>query len=323
MRGPNRRTAALGLGALGLSAALGPRDAAAQMSGMEVLAPGVPGDGGDQLARAIAEGLATTKLTPRAIPVNVPLGRGPLLDFLGGARPRASMMVIGLSTVGALKLDGDDRPLDICRPLAALVGENQPLVVPAQSPFRTVQDLVEALRRDPQSVTCAGREVGGADHQLFTMLALAIGVDPKALAYRVSPTTSQVSFDVLTNKISVGTGGLLEFLQQIRGGTVRALALASPERSPDLDLPTLREQGVDVAMRNWRGVVTRQSLVGTLFDRLGEAIRRLAEQRGWREMVGQREWTGLYQPAEGFGALIAAERARIGKLYRDAGMLPG
>ncbi|RXF74605.1 tripartite tricarboxylate transporter substrate-binding protein [Hansschlegelia zhihuaiae] len=316
MTGADRRSVSSGLAAA-LVAASAP--AAAQTAAVEVLAAGSAGEGDDQLARAVAEGLNATRLVPRATAVNVPRETMAISDFIDGRRPRASLMVISLSTVGALAISGHDKYLNSVRPIARLVGEHQPIVVPAASPFGTLADLMAALRRDPSSVGWTGRPYGSADHQLALLLTSAAGADPRGLAYRPVDTSARAALDALTGAATVASGALGEFRHQMRGGTLRALALASPARAPGVDAPTLREQGVDITMMNWRGVVSRGAVGPTLLGRFDEAIDRLVQVSGWRQLLAQRSWEDLYEPAEPFRRFIQDERARVGALMARRG----
>lgn len=316
----DRRAAVAGLGAAAAAAVLG-GSAFAQTVGLEVIAPGQPGDGDDQLARAVAEGLGKTQLLPRAVAVNVPRETVALGEFLDGKRPRGSLMVIGLSTVGALIAARAADRLPECRPVARLIGERQPIVVRADSPFRTIGDLMAAIARDPGSVSWGGRLIGGADHQLALLVTKASGGDPKRLNYRSADIASRPSFWALTGEVQVATGALLEFASQIRGGTLRALALASPDRPADLDIPTLKEQGVDVAMLNWRGLVSRDSVGSALIDRFGEGMLRVSRYPGWLQMVAQRYWANIYDEEGPFERFIADETARVSKLLTEAGVI--
>lgn len=308
---PDRRAVALGLAAaLGLGAA----PAAGQMAGVEVLAPGRPGDGADQLARAIAEGLGTTLLVPRTIAVDLPNETTAFIDFLEGKRPRAGLMVISLSTVGVMLGARTADRLDACRPVALLAGERQPIVVPAASPLRDIKDLMRLLAEDASQVNWGGRTRFGADHQLCLELTRLAGGDVERVVYRPFETSAEASTVALRGKLTVASGALPDFLQQVRGGAMRALAIAAPERAPGVDIPTLRELGVDLAQIHWRGVVTRDAIGDAMIGRLEAAVPKVVETKGWRQMLEQRHWQNMFMPEEQFGRHIAAERKRVAEL---------
>lgn len=310
---PDRRSVALGLAA---SVGLGAPPVAAQMAGVEVLAAGRPGDGGDQLARAIAEGLGSTLLVPRAIAVDLPNEATAVVDFVEGKRPRAGLMVISLSTIGVMIGGRTADRLDACRPVAGLIGERQPIVVPAASPLRNLGDLMRALAVDSGKVSWGGRSRFSADHQLCLELTRLAGGNVERVAYRPFETSAEASTKALSGQVSVATGALPDFLQQIRGGSMRALAIASPERAPGVDVPTLRELGVELDQIQWRGLVTRDAVGSAMIERFLTAVPRVVQASGWRQMLGQRHWQDLYLPAGDFGRHIAAERERVAALLR-------
>ncbi|MFC3693935.1 tripartite tricarboxylate transporter substrate-binding protein [Chenggangzhangella methanolivorans] len=318
--GPDRRVVASGLGAAAIAGLAG-GSAAAQTVGLEIIAAGQPGDGDDQLARAVAEGFGVTQLLPRAMAIDVPRTPDAAAEFLDGKRPRASLMVLSLSAVGALTIAGAAGRLRQFRPVARLIGERQPIVVRADSPYRTLDDLMAAIARDPAAVRWAGRPLGSADHQLALRLTKAAGADPKRLSYRAADTAARVAFWALKGETPVATGALLEFASQIRGGTLRALALASPDRTPDIDIPTLREQGVDLAMLNWRGLVSRGAVSSALIDRFGEAMLRVSRYPGWLQMLDQRFWANLYDEEDAFERFIAEEAAQVTRLLTEGGAI--
>ena len=227
--------------------------------------------------------------------------------------------MLSLSTVGVMIGARTDRALDLCRPVALLAAERQPIVTTAASPYRTIQDLMAALKADPGAVSWTGRSRYGADHQLCLSLIKTAGGDPSRAAYVTTDGDRKMlpSMALLTGKTMVASGPMSEFAAQIRGGTLRALALASPDRDPDIDLPTLRELGVDLAMSNWRGVVSRTATGDAMISRLEQAIPQLVGLTGWQQMVRQRHWTSAYRPADEFARHLATERARITALLKD------
>ena len=222
---------------------------------------------------------------PRAITVDVPNEATAVNDFVQSKRPRAGLMVLGLSTIGVMVGAKTDESLGACRPIALLAGERQPIVVPAASPLRDIGDLMRALSVDASQVGWGGRARFGAEHQLCLQLTRLAGGDVARVSYRPFATSAEASTKALMGDLTVASGALSDFLQQIRGGTMRALALASPERAPGVDVPTLRELGVDLAQTNWRGVVTRDAVGSAMIGRFLTAVPRVAQSSGWRQIM--------------------------------------
>jgi len=322
---PDRRSVARGLAAAAAAAALALRGgpSAAQIASIEVVAATGPGDGDDQLARAIAEGLTSTHLLPSAGAADAPGEDGVtgFKQFVSGARPKPGLMVLGLGTLGSLVLRKADEGIDGTLPLATMIGERQPIIVAAESPIQTLQDLLAAIRRDQASVRWGGRALGGADHQISLLTTQAAGGDLRRVNYLAGDHRTEVVRMLLEGEISVATGDLIDLLAQIRGGTIRALALASDQRAPDVDVPTFREQGVDIALLHWRGAIARKSMDPALAVRFSDALEQLSQATGWRQLLSQRSWQDLYAPGPEFAALLDRERARMSTLFSSAGLL--
>jgi putative tricarboxylic transport membrane protein len=301
-------------------AALYPVFAAAQIASLEIFTVTEAGDGDDQLARAIAEGLNTTRLLPNSGAVGVPGDGGEkgLAQFVSGARPRPGLLVLGLGSLGPLVLRKADSGLEGCRPLALLIGEAQPIVVLDKSPIRTFEDLVRTMREDPGKLRWAGRTAGGADHQLVLQTAAAMGADPARINYIAGDERTEVSIKLMRGEADVGTADLGDLSAQIRGGVLRPLAISSAQRAPGFDIPTFHEQGVPLTFVNWRGVFARRRIEQAFFQRFEDAMQTLSQLTGWRQLSAARNWLDIYAPEADFARLVTDERARLKALFETA-----
>lgn len=321
-RGPDRRAVALGLVAAG-AGLMAPSPSRALISALEIVSGTGAGDGDDQLARAIAEGLTSTRLLPSAGAATAPGNAGVdgFRQFVSGARPKPGLMVLGLGTVGAIIIQKADEGLDRCQPIACMVGERQPVVVSATSPIKTLQDLFAAIRKDQGAVRWVGRALGGADHQIALLVTKAAGGDIRKVNYAAGDDRTEVATMLMKDEATVATGDLVDLTAQIRGGTLTALALSSGERAPLVDIPTFREQNVDIALIHWRGVVARVSMEPALAARFEDALTTLDRELGWRQLLEQLRWANLFSDADAFATRLKAERARMTALFIEAGAL--
>jgi putative tricarboxylic transport membrane protein len=315
----DRRSAARGLAATAVAGGL-IHPVRAQIASLEILAPVGAGRGSDQLARAVAEGLRLERLVPSASVSTAPGDDADaIVDLVGGKRPSANMMVIGLETIGALFARGSKVDILQAPPLARLTGEGLALVAPAGSPIKSLAELLSALRQDPGSVRWGGRGAGSPDEQLCVSVARATGVDAKRITYVRDRDGVAVSMRVLRGEVTVAGAPLSDLIHQIRGGTLTPLALSSGARAKGVDLPTFHELGLDVELTMWRGVVARPAMNSTLFERLEGALQALTKAQGWREMLEQRFWFDDYQASDAFARFVASEQRRVADLLRDAG----
>lgn len=289
---------------------------------LRIVAPAGPGGGYDQLARAIQEALTGERLVGSVQVVNAP-GAGGTIGLAGfvNARDRdPSAITVGLGLVGAPIINKSPVSLAAAAPLARLQGEYQPLFVAANSPLRTVNDLVARFKADPGSVTWGGFALGSPDHLLSGLVVKASGGDVRRMNYVAVGAGGEMLPLVMNGKVTVATGGLNEVAGQFKAGRLRPLGLSSPERLPGIDIPTFREQGVDAVLVNWRGLMAPVAMEAADRTALEAAIAAMVRSAPWRKLLAEREWVDLYMPAKEFGAFLADEQARIGALLGDLGL---
>ena len=189
----------------------------------------------------------------RLAPVeNIPGAAGTigLARFIGAERARGDvLMVSGLIMLGGIVTHQSPVTLGDVVPIARLTGEYEVIAVPAASPLRSLQDLITAFKAQPGSISWGGGSAGGSDQILAGLVADAVGVDPKRVNYIAFSGGGESMSAILGGTVSVGINGFAEFAPQLEAGTLRALAISSAERLPGVDIPTLREQGVERRVR--------------------------------------------------------------------------
>jgi putative tricarboxylic transport membrane protein len=296
--------------------------ARAQVKGVEIIAPAGPGGGYDQLARATQQVLQSEGLASGVQVANIPGAGGTigLAQFVSGKKRGNNLLAIGLGMIGAIKINKAPVTLDQVTPLARLTGEYQPLVVGADSPIKSLDDLVQKFKADPGSVSWGGFALGSPDHLLCAMTVKATGGDVTKMNYIVAGAGGEMLSSVMGGHITVATGGLNEFAQQMQAGKLRALAISSPERLPGVDIPSFKEQGVDVELVNWRGLMAPQGIREKDKKALDEALGKMVQSEPWQALVKERGWVDMYQPSEQFAAFLEGEQARIGELLKDLGL---
>jgi putative tricarboxylic transport membrane protein len=297
--------------------------AQAQLKGVEIIAPAGPGGGYDQLARATQQVLGNQGLATGVQVVNIPGAGGTigLAQFVTGKKRGNNLLVAGLGMIGAININKAPVTLDQVTPLARLTGEYQPLVVAANSPLKTLDDLVRKFKADPGSVSWGGFALGSPDHLLSAMTVKAIGGDITKMNYIVSGAGGEMLAQVMGGHITVATGGVNEFAQQIAAGTLRPLAISSPQRLPGIDIPTFKEQGVDVELVNWRGLMAPKGMRDRDRQVLDETVRKLVQSEPWQALLKERGWVDMYLSSEQFAAFLAGEHMRIEGILKGLGLV--
>ncbi len=308
-----------------LAAALGLGLAAsvqADVGDVEIIAPAGPGGGYDQLARALQATLEEADLASSVQVINVPGAGGTigLAQFVNNKGRGEKLMVAGLGMVGAIKVNASPVTLDQTTPLARLTGEYQPLVVAADSPIKTLDDLAAMYKADPGSVTWGGFALGSPDHLVSAMTVEAMGGDVKEMNYIVAGAGGEMLSQVLGGHITVATGGYNEFAGLIETGELRALAISSPERLPGVDVPTFKEQGYDVELVNWRGVVTKGDVSPESLAALDAAVGQLVASEAWTTLLAERGQVDMYLDAKAFAAFLDEEQPRIEQILGELGL---
>ena len=305
-----------------LSLGAAPAGAQTHFEQMRVIAPAAPGGGWDQTARAMQQALAQAGIV-RTVPVeNIPGAAGTigLARFIGAERGRGDvLMVSGLIMLGGIVTQRSPITLQDVTPIARLTGEYEVIVVPANSPFASLADVVEALKKRPESISWGGGSAGGSDQILVGLIADAVGAAPRRINYIAFAGGGESLSAIVGGQVSVGINGLAELEGQIRAGTVRALAISSAERLPGLDVPTLREQGVNVEFENWRSVVAPPGLGRAGRQRLEAAVAAMVRSNQWRTVLDRYRWLDRYLAGDAFARFVQAEEARVRSILHQLG----
>lgn len=309
--------------AAGLPLAFSAEAVAQALTSLQVFVPAAPGGGWDGTGRAIEAVMRAEKIMENFQFEHAP-GAGGVVGmpkFMSSKKGQPNAIMIGgMVMVGAIIANKAPLKLSDLTPIARLTGEFEAIVVHADSPFKTMKDLVAAFKAEPGKISWAGGSAGGTDHILAGMIAKAVGVDPKQVAYVAYAGGGPATAALLGNQVSCGISGYGEFAEQIKAGKLRVLALSSDKRQPGIDAPTLKEQGVDVELFNWRGVFGAPGITKEQQAALIGLFEKLVISEGWKNELNKRDWTGIYLPGDGFGKYIDSEVTRITGILTDLGL---
>ena len=299
-----------------------PADAQPLVKELRLIAPAAPGGGWDQTARAMQQVLQRTGLVTTPVVDNIPGAAGTigLARFVGSERGRGDTLLIsGLIMLGGIVMH--DAPITTADavPLARLTGEYEVITVPTASPFRTLDDLIAAFRAHPETISWGGGSAGGSDQILAGLFAEAVGVAPRRVNYIAFSGGGESLAAILGGQVSVGINGLAEFLPQMEAGTVRVLAISSAERLPGIDVPTLREQGVNVEFENWRSVLAPPGISAADRAHLTTLLARMVQSPEWRETLERYRWLDRYLAGDDFTRFAASEEQRVRSILHELG----
>lgn len=322
----NRKWYILGVSGMTLALTLvasGIGEAAFPERPIELTVPFAAGGGSDIMARTIATIMEQEKLlTQPLVVVNRPGASGVLgYTFVGNkagdpyALSTATSSFIIQPLLGKMKITHREYTL-----VAGLALDEFLIVVRSDSPFKTMADLLVAARKEPKSVKIGGTSVPSIDSIIASLIEKAAGVQFNFIAFK---SGGEVMLNLLGGNIDVASANPGEALTQIEAKKARALGSLSAKRLESFpDVPTLREQGIDVVFSQWRGVVAPRDLPKEAEQVLVAAFQRLSESKAWREKyLKENNLTPLYMPPAEFRKYLDAEWERFGQILREMGVL--
>lgn len=298
--------------------------ASAALDDLRIIAPAKPGGGWDQTARALEEVTRALNLAGSVSVENV-TGAGGTIGLSQLASKESGdpkvLMVMGLVMVGAVLTNGSAVTLEQTTPIARLTGEWEVIVVPVASEFKTLADMTAKLKADPGSVAFGGGSAGGTDHILAGLITKAAGADLTKLNYIPFSGGGEALAAILGGHVAAGISSYSEWEGQIKSGELRLLGISSGEKVEGIDGPTLKEQGIDVELANWRGVVAPPELDDAGKAGLLDLIKQIHDSAEWKKILADKKWTDLYLAGDEFAALVKEENTRTTEVLKAIGLV--
>ncbi|WP_342022509.1 tripartite tricarboxylate transporter substrate binding protein [Arthrobacter citreus] len=291
-------------------------------SKLTLIAPAAPGGGWDGFARESQQALRSNGIVNNPQVVNVPGAGGTigLSQFVQTPGREDALLVTGGVMIGAIELADNPESMADVVPIARLADDYAALVVPADSEFQTLDDFLAAWQANPGANSIGGGSLGSIDHLLSGLLAQKIGMDPSTVNYVAYSGGGEALTSLLSHTTAAGMSGYNEVADQIEAGTLRALAISSEERLDGVDVPTFREQGVDVSMSNWRGVVAAPGITDEAKAEFVAIITEMRESDEWRDTLERNSWTDSFATGEEFEDFIDGEVTTAQGIVKELGL---
>jgi tripartite-type tricarboxylate transporter receptor subunit TctC len=276
------------------------------------------GTSADVTARLLAEGMSK-QLGQTVLVVNRPGAGGAIgYKYVASQKPDGYSLVWNSNSISTTYHSGqlafDYKAFD---PVARVLVESPVVAVRGDARWKTLGDLMADAKARPGIITVGNSGIGSHTHISSVALFHAAGVkivDVPYAAAQVVPNLLGGHVDVL-----VQLPGALA--AQVKSGNVRLLATMIPARDPALpDVPTAKEQGVDVSLEAWRGIAVPRGTPGPTIAALERAIRLTAESPEFARAAEKLGVRPAYMPAAEFGELIAKEDAQLAQLMTLIGL---
>ncbi|OZC64222.1 tricarboxylic transporter [Rhodococcus sp. 06-462-5] len=304
-------------------------DAARSASGSDarakltLIAPAAAGGGWDLVARESQQALRSDGIVNNAQVVNVPGAGGTIglsqLENLSG-QP-TTVMITGTVMLGGIAINNSETTLADTVPIAKLAEDFEVFVVPRDSPIQNLEDMIEAWRANPGGLPIGGGSLGGIDHIVAGQLAQEADIDPAAINYIAYSGGGEVLTSLLSNTVGVAVSGFNDFRDQIEAGNVRALAVAAPEPLEGFDVDTFIEQGYNVDLVNWRGIVAPPGISDEDRQTLIEIVSEMVETEQWATAVERNRWKESVLTGDEFGEFLDVEQERITGILEELGLV--
>lgn len=303
------------LRAFALSAGLAVAGSAAAVDSIKMMIPANPGGGWDTTGRELGKALLASGAVKNVQYDNKGGAAGAigLAQFVSASKgdPNALMMG-GMVMVGGTIQNKSAVTMDQVTPIARLTSEYEVIVVPAASPIKDMKDLVARFKANPGSISWGGGSAGGTDHILAGLIAKEVGVEAGKVNYVPFKGGGEAVAAIIGGHVSVGVSGLSEFAQHIQSGKMRALAVSSAKAIDKI--PSLKEQGINVELANWRGIFGAPGITKAQQAELVKAVEQATKHKSWEESLARQGWTAYWLPGDEYGKYVQDEMKRIGEI---------
>lgn len=297
--------------------------ASGPVEGLRILVPNTPGGGYDTTARVAAKVMEETDIAANPEVFNLAGAGGTvgLARIVNESGNGDLAMLMGLGVVGASYTNDTDAKLTDTTPIAKLIEEPGAIMVSKDSEFKTIDELVEAWKKDPGSISVGGgSSPGGPDHLLPMQLAQTVGIDPTKVNFVSYDGGGDLLPAILGNKVDVAASGAGEYMQQIEKGEIRVLATSGDKRLENVDAPTFIESGIDLNFTNWRGVVAPPEISEADREKWINVLTTMHESDAWKQALETNGWTDAFITGDEFSSFLTEQDQRVADVLKALGL---
>ena len=291
---------------------------------VKMMIPANPGGGWDATGRALGKALMDSGAAATVTYDNKGGAAGALglAQFVNGSKGDGNaLMVMGAVMLGGLITGKPPVSLSQATPIARLTSEYNVFVLPANSPFKSMSEVIEQLKKDPGSVKWGGGSRGSTEHIAAAMIAREVGVDPAKINYVAFRGGGEATAAILGGNVTVGGSGYSEFSEYITTGKMKAIAVTSDVRLPGVNIPTLKEQGVNVVIGNWRGVYGAPGISAEQRKALTDMVLKAVKSKTWAEASDKNNWTPAVMTGAAFDKFVDDDFAALRATMVKSGMV--
>ena len=295
----------------------------------ECIAPANPGGGWDFTCRQIGKVMYDIKAIDKPMQVTNMAGAGGGLAFnhVVAERNEDAELIVAASSATTTRLAQNayaGMTADQVRFVGSIGADPGVIVVGAKSPFNSLGDLIDAVKANPGGVAFAGGSaVGGFDHLKALMVMQRAGVDDIT---KVKYISFNAGGDALTQTIGgftqAMTGDMSEVVGFLKSGDIRVLAVLTEERVPGFDdIPTAKEQGIDVVAVNWRGLYIPKGVSDDTFKMWADRLQQVANSAEWKKVMVDNGLAPFTKVGDDFQSYIDGIVAEVRTMSQKLGVI--
>ena len=291
---------------------------------VKMMIPANPGGGWDTTGRALGKALQDAGVAASVTYENKGGAAGAigLAQFFNASKgdPNA-VMVMGAVMLGGIITGKPPVSITQVTPIARLTTEYNVFVLPENSPFKTMADVVAQMKKDPGSVKWGGGSRGSTEHIAAAMIAREAGVDAAKINYVPFRGGGEATAAILGGNVTVGGSGYSEFQQYIEAGKMKPIGVTSGARLKGINVPTLKEQGINVEIGNWRGVYGAAGITPAQRDALTDMVVKATKSKAWAEAIEKNGWTPALLTGKAFDEFVDRDFAGLRAIMVKSGMI--
>ena len=217
------------------------------------------------------------------------------------------MLVTGFAMpAGLINNKSADNMLDT-QPLIGFLREANAIVVPTNSKYKNIKELLADIKKSPKTVALGGGNIGGADHITLAELVKTINVAATDLNYVSYSGGGAIIPDIVSGRLAAAVSGTSEFDKYVEAGQLRVLAVTSPLPLATIKGQTLIQQGIKMTCGNWRGLLAPKELPAADYLNMLQVLDFAHNTVAWQAMLVDNSWLDEYRAGKVFGSWITKE----------------
>jgi putative tricarboxylic transport membrane protein len=293
------------------------------LSAAEIIVPNSLTSGFGKFGVAVADAMKAEGLL-KSEPVKTPNKKATyaisLDDFHALAGKSGKLAVTGFAEAAGVLQTTKTNAVSKGVPGARLMTSAEAIAVKANSPYKTLKQLMTALEKEPKSMAIVGGNKGGIDHFVASKLFEAESIPVDFMNY--VPTKTTVEGDLLSDaKYAFGISDIADFNKYVVSGDLRILAISTPTKVAGVNAPTMKSAGVNLVVQNWRGIMLPPKTPVAAQKLVIRALDVVKSSATFKSYLTREFGTVSYLPGAKWGSYLKSEEARLTILLKASGLL--